>query len=64
MHVTKVPDQELKLILDSAAAQMIEQADRAKLEADRSWRELSDSSDSVKDGPTAKFPRERRRRIV
>ena len=48
LHITSIDDPPLRLILGSDAFQAIEQNDLAKLASDRQWKELSISTDFVR----------------
>jgi len=45
IHITNLDEPPLRLLLGSDAARNVEQADLARLESDRKWRELSVSTD-------------------
>jgi hypothetical protein len=45
IHVTSLHEPPLRLLLGSDAARIVEQADLARIEADRKWRHLSVSTD-------------------
>jgi NAD(P)-dependent dehydrogenase (short-subunit alcohol dehydrogenase family) len=50
LHIASMDDPPLRLILGSDAFRAIEQNDRAKMESDRKWRDLSLSTDFTEDG--------------
>ena len=58
VHVAGLDQPPLRLALGSDAAKVIEQADLARLEADRAWREISLSTDFAASGQA--FPWERK----
>ncbi len=60
LHIVSLEEPPLRLLLGSDAAHAAEQADLARLEADRKWRELSESTDFAGGGGGRVYPWERR----
>lgn len=59
IHIVSLDAPPLRLLLGSDAAHAAEQADLARLEADRKWRELSVSTDFEWKGGAKEYPWER-----
>jgi NAD(P)-dependent dehydrogenase (short-subunit alcohol dehydrogenase family) len=59
IHIVSLDAPPLRLLLGSDAAHAAEQADLARLEADRKWRELSVSTDFEGKGGAKEYPWER-----
>jgi len=60
IHVVSLDAPPLRLLLGSDAAQAAEQADLARLEADRKWRSLSESTDFEGKGNGRVYPWEKK----
>ncbi len=60
IHIVSLDAPPLRLLLGSDAAHAAEQADLARLEADRKWRELSVSTDFEWKGGAKEYPWERK----
>ena len=61
IHLASLDAPPLRLLLGSDAVNGAEQADLARLEADRAWRELSVSTDFESGGGANQFPWEKKR---
>ena len=59
LHVVGLEEPPLRLLLGSDAAHAAEQADLARMEADRKWRGLSESTDFAGGGGGRSYPWER-----
>jgi NAD(P)-dependent dehydrogenase (short-subunit alcohol dehydrogenase family) len=59
LHLVSLEDPPLRLLLGSDAAHAAEQADLARMEADRKWRGLSESTDFAGGGGGRSYPWER-----
>jgi len=60
IHLTSLDSPPLRLLLGSDAMNAAEQADLARLEADRAWRAFSVSTDFASDGKGNPFPWEKK----
>jgi len=60
IHVASLDEPPLRLLLGSDAVQIVEQADLARIEADKKWRDLSVSTDFAADGGPKVYPWERK----
>jgi NAD(P)-dependent dehydrogenase (short-subunit alcohol dehydrogenase family) len=59
IHIASLDEPPLRLLLGSDAVHRAEQADLARIESDRKWRELSVATDFVAGGGTKVYPWER-----
>jgi NAD(P)-dependent dehydrogenase (short-subunit alcohol dehydrogenase family) len=60
IHVASLDEPPLRLLLGSDAVHTVEQADLARIEADKKWRDLSVSTDFAADGGPKVYPWERK----
>jgi NAD(P)-dependent dehydrogenase (short-subunit alcohol dehydrogenase family) len=60
LHIASLAEPPLRLLLGSDAVHLAEQNDRARMEADRKWRELSLSTDFEPGGGSKEYPWERK----
>src|SRR6201993_3116555 len=60
IHVASLDEPPLRLLLGSDAVHIVEQADLARIEADKKWRDLSVSTDFAADGGPKVYPWERK----
>ncbi len=59
IHIASLDESPLRLLLGSDAVHLAEQSDRARMEADRKWRDLSVSTDFEAGGGSEVYPWER-----
>ena len=59
IHVASLDEPPLRLLLGSDAVHIVEQADLARIEADKKWRDLSGSTDFAAGGGPKVYPWER-----
>jgi NAD(P)-dependent dehydrogenase (short-subunit alcohol dehydrogenase family) len=60
IHVASLDEPPLRLLLGSDAVHIVEQADLARIEADKKWRDLSVSTDFAAGGGPKVYPWERK----
>src|SRR6267154_2322950 len=60
IHVASLDEPPLRLLLGSDAVHIVEQADLARIEADKKWRDLSVSTDFAAGGGSKVYPWERK----
>jgi NAD(P)-dependent dehydrogenase (short-subunit alcohol dehydrogenase family) len=60
IHVASLDEPPLRLLLGSDAVHSVEQADLARIEADKKWRDLSVSTDFAAGGGSKAYPWERK----
>jgi hypothetical protein len=60
IHVASLDEPPLRLLLGSDAVHSVEQADLARIEADKKWRDLSVSTDFAAGGGSKVYPWERK----
>lgn len=60
LHIASLDTPPLRLLLGSDAATAVEKADAARMEADRTWRVVSQSTDFEQDGGAKPMPWERK----
>ena len=60
IHVASLDEPPLRLLLGSDAVHIVEQADLARIEADKKWRDLSVSTDFATGGGLQVYPWERK----
>jgi NAD(P)-dependent dehydrogenase (short-subunit alcohol dehydrogenase family) len=60
IHVASLDEPPLRLLLGSDTVHIVEQADLARIEADKKWRDLSVSTDFAADGGPKVYPWERK----
>ncbi|HXM25934.1 MAG TPA: oxidoreductase [Chthoniobacterales bacterium] len=60
IHVASLDEPPLRLLLGSDAVHIVEQADLARIEADKKWRDLSVSTDFATGGGLKVYPWERK----
>ncbi len=60
LHIASLDTPPLRLLLGSDAAAAVEKADAARMQADRTWRVVSQSTDFEQDGSAKPMPWEKK----